>query len=70
MSECKPLNGGYREGIEEGKGETVQLGFNRGFTDGAAAGLAYGQVRDTCTPPPPPPPPQPPCLLLVAAAGA
>ena len=41
-------NEGYREGIEEGKGATVQLGFNRGFTDGAAAGLAYGQVRDTC----------------------
>ena len=36
---------GYREGIEEGKKATVQRGFNVGFREGAAAGVAYGQVR-------------------------
>ena len=38
-------NAGYLEGLEEGKAETIQSGFNEGFLDGGKAGFAYGQLK-------------------------
>lgn len=34
---------GYREGIDQGRSETVQQGFNGGFRRGAAEGRAAGR---------------------------
>lgn len=37
-------NEGYKEGIEIGKEETLQAGFNEGFVAGAKAAYAQGEV--------------------------
>jgi len=38
-------NAGYLDGLEIGKAETVQSGFNAGFLEGGRAGFDYGQAR-------------------------
>ncbi|KAJ3370600.1 hypothetical protein GGF31_003913 [Allomyces arbusculus] len=35
---------GYREGVIEGKDQTMQAGFNDGFSAGSAIGLRVGQL--------------------------
>jgi hypothetical protein len=44
MSPSPRMQAGYREGIEEGKAETLQQGFNLGFQEGARAGFALGRM--------------------------
>ena len=39
------FNTGYRDGLDAGRIETVQKGFNEGFGVGFREGFAYGQVR-------------------------
>ena len=36
---------GYLEGLEAGKRETVQRGFNEGFADGSLQGFEWGAAR-------------------------
>lgn len=38
-------NSGYKDGLEKGRNETIQSGFNIGFKHGAAQGFAWGQAR-------------------------
>jgi hypothetical protein len=38
-------NTGYRDGIDIGRTETVQKGFNRGYLRGIKEGFEYGQIR-------------------------
>eukprot|EP00238_Polyblepharides_amylifera_P001395 CAMPEP_0196572462 /NCGR_PEP_ID=MMETSP1081-20130531/2515_1 /TAXON_ID=36882 /ORGANISM="Pyramimonas amylifera, Strain CCMP720" /LENGTH=204 /DNA_ID=CAMNT_0041889797 /DNA_START=594 /DNA_END=1208 /DNA_ORIENTATION=+ len=38
-------NSGYRDGIDEGKLESVQEGFDIGFPQGATAGYEWGSLR-------------------------
>ncbi|KAL3156048.1 hypothetical protein ABBQ32_013036 [Trebouxia sp. C0010 RCD-2024] len=38
-------NSGYREGLDQGKEETLQQGFDSGFAQGCAAGYEWGLLQ-------------------------
>ncbi|KAM9697836.1 protein YAE1 homolog [Dama dama] len=38
---------GYRDGIDAGKADTLQQGFNQGYKEGAEVIINYGQLRGT-----------------------
>ncbi|XP_066128213.1 protein YAE1 homolog [Saccopteryx bilineata] len=38
---------GYRDGVEAGKADTLQQGFNQGYKEGAEVIINYGQLRGT-----------------------
>ncbi|XP_004606950.1 protein YAE1 homolog [Sorex araneus] len=38
---------GYRDGVDAGRAQTLQRGFNQGYKEGAEAVISYGQLRGT-----------------------
>jgi hypothetical protein len=45
--EAEHTTAGYREGIAKGKEDTLQKGFDQGYSSGAAIGLQAGQLLGT-----------------------
>ncbi|CAG8525625.1 12537_t:CDS:2 [Ambispora leptoticha] len=42
-------NVGYKDGIEEGKENTLQRGFDDGYVEGARFGIEFGRLRGVCS---------------------